>query len=492
MAQRVNFLRPRVSKTPRYKILRWAWGLLLGVVVLVLGYEGWPALAVPSASDNETQSRQLQELLQEYQSLQDQQRLLTSWTAQRWQVLDAIHHLATGWPSLWVLAPSPALSLTSLHVSAQEVRIQALSRGAPELPRWDPRRAPPSPPRSTLGPPELLELTHTAPAAPSGTTAAAYWVSVRLPWRGASDSSSPPTVTPAISQGGDLQGRLDSLRQSLAQQQSEHGVSSDLSTMVADLQQGLNQANLQVQSLKPGVAEIKGPWTRCPMALKATGSFASLMKFLVATSHRPGVVALTPLTLVRQGAMDGSKDREPPDVWTMDLTVTRAWHHHAATTQPPLGPPSGPPLEPRLDRPLGPWPLDDAKVQSALHALLPRQSAGDLAHRAHNAHSPDQRLTPFESDLQALRDQVEQGQLTWVGFMASQGPERALIRWNGRVSVVLVGERLSSGPWRVVRASAIGAELAWLGVEAHKNPVHPEVQVGPRGVHLLSTARGAS
>ena len=183
MAQRVNFLSQSVSKTPRHKNLRWAWGLALGVLGLVFGYVGWPALADPSASDNETRSRQLQE----FQALQDKQRLLASWTVQRWQVLDAIHQLATGWPSLWVLAPRPALSLTSLHVSAQEVRIQALSKEAPELPRWDPTWAPSPAPRSALGSPELLELTHAAPAATSGTTAAPYLVSVRLPWRMASD-----------------------------------------------------------------------------------------------------------------------------------------------------------------------------------------------------------------------------------------------------------------------------------------------------------------
>mgnify|MGYP003337267302 FL=1 len=275
----------------------------------------------------------------------------------------------------------------------------------------------PSPaPRSALGSPELLELTHAAPAATSGTTAAPYLVSVRLPWRMASDRSSPTTVTPAMSQGDDFQNRLDSLRQSLTQQESEHGVSSDLSTMVADLQQGLNQAGLQVQSLNPGISEIKGQWVRCPIALKATGSFASVVKFLVAASHRPGVVALTPLSLVRQGSIDVSKDRDPLEVWTLDLTVSRAWHHHAGTPHSPLAP----------------WPLDDVKVQSTLHALLPSGGVGAWAQRTHNPLTHRQRVTPFESDLQALRDQVERAQLTWVGFMTSQGTERALVRWNGR------------------------------------------------------------
>lgn len=474
MVRQVNFLRHSASQTPRYRALRWAWGFALLVLMSGLGYLGWSALVIPSSRDNEIRSKQFQEL----QALQDKQHLLTSWTAQRLQVLDAVNHIAAGWPLLWASAPKSALSLTSLHVSAQEVRVQAISRGAPELPRWDPKSSHlplPPPSRPALGSPELLELTHAAPAAASASTPSTYLMSVRFAWRTASGTSSPTSLAPPVSEGGEFQDRLAALRQSLAQEESERWVSSDLSMMVTDLQQGLNQAGVEVQSLKPGVPEIKGTWTRCPIVLKATGSLESLMKFLVAASHRPGVVALTPMSLVRRGSIDDARDREPVDGWTLELTVSRAWDHTAPTSQPPLHS----------------WPVDDANVVSALEALQLRGRAGAVAHNTLNPPARHRLATPFESDLLALRGQVEQAQLAWVGFMASQGTERAMFRWNGRVSVVSAGERLTSGPWKVLSASASGAELAWLGAGAIENPVHTKVQLGPRGVHLLPVVRGA-
>ena len=436
----------------------------------------------------------------ELQALEEKNRLLSSWLADRAQIVEAMVQLAAGWPTAWTSSPTEELHLTSLHVSSQEVRVSAQALSPQALTRLGPfpgsfsgldpsARTSTSttdsavlPHRSLLGAPEVLEIHSTSHTAPADAPRTRFEVSMRFPWRPIPESARgvnphvpPPQASAAIA--ASHAPRLEALQNEGARLEAAFVPQEGMPALVADLQLGAMQAGLDIHSLKPGAVETKGPWARCPVALRASGDLSSAIKFLAAAAHRPGVLAIIPVSLVRKSSPSEHSTVPSRAPWTLEATVIRGWRVSTPPSQ-------------EVSTPWRMGRTDLAWVFQALHLDFPdAPKAPTLVPAVSSSSSPSS--AAFDADLQDLQAAVAKAQLAWVGAIDTRDETSALLRVKGRVMAVRVGDRVGDWPWRLTRASVSGVDMVWTGAEGMRITQKVPWHLGAEGLRLSSISRGA-
>ena len=442
----------------------------------------------------------------ELQALEEKNRLLSSWLADRAQIVEAMVQLAAGWPTAWTSSPTEELHLTSLHVSSQEVRVSAQALSPQALTRLGPfpgsfsgldpsartststtdSAVPPH--RSLLGAPEVLEIHSTSHTAPADAPRTRFEVSMRFPWRpipesarGVNPSGPPPQASAAIA--ASHAPRLEALQNEGARLEAAFVPQEGMPALVADLQLGAMQAGLAIQSLKPGAVETKGPWARCPVALRASGDLSSAIKFLAAAAHRPGVLAITPVSLVRKASPSEHSTVPSQAPWTLEATVVRGWRVSTPSSQ-------------EVSTPWRMGRTDLAWVFQALHLDFPDAAkaptlAPAVSFSSSSSSSSSSPSSAFDADLQDLQAAVANAQLAWVGAIDTRDETSALLRVKGRVMAVRVGDRVGDWPWRLTRASVSGVDMVWTGAEGMRITQKAQWHLGAEGLRSSSISRGA-
>ena len=367
---------------------------LLGVVLAILGAILGALLCAPMGPwspftwlDAPAESPEAVSQRQELESLQNTVRQTRPWLTHQHQVPQVLTQLVRGWPEGW--------GLSSLQVQPNEVRVKVQSLRPHSLAGWV--NAPEGHrdgKASMLGAPEVVELQGSE---------ATVETALRFSWR----SSDVHDVSPSASAAGSLR-RLQDLRQEAASKAEVFGADVGMPALVADLQSGLEHLGISVKSIKPGAVDIQGPWARCPIVVRGSGSLESMFKFLVVASRRAGVISLTPLALVRDPTPAALHGLAVPPLWTLELTVTRAWKVGKAASRTDSG-----------------WRVDDALDAPVLDGLRPFHT-GPVPGRDQAFESPRLIPTPqirrsevggpsrLDHELRDLREASAKAELAWV------------------------------------------------------------------------------
>jgi hypothetical protein len=280
---------------------------------------------------------------------------------------------------------------------------------------------------------------------------------LRFSWR----SSDVHDVSPSASAAGSLR-RLQDLRQEAASKAEVFGADVGMPALVADLQSGLEHLGISVKSIKPGAVDTQGPWARCPIVVRGSGSLESMFKFLVVASRQKGVISLTPLALVRDPTPAALHGLALPPLWTLELTVTRAWKVGKAASRTDSG-----------------WSVDDALDAPVLDGLSPFYT-GSVPGRDQALESPRLIPTPqirrsevgdpsrLDHELRDLREASAKAELAWVGSVQQAQTVTALVRMRGRVTPLREGDELPYWPWKIAHAGVWGIDLTWAGPASHR------------------------
>lgn len=420
------------------------WGVSLAMLGAFLGpWSPLNGLDAPAESPEAAVQRQ------EVQSLQNSVQHSETWLAHRHQLPQVLTQLAQGWPEGW--------ALSSLQVQPHEVRVRVHSSRTHALASWGDAPAENRPGKATmLGAPEVVELQASGAIVESA---------LRFPWRvPGSLFASVSGAQEMSSSASGAQPRLQDLRQAWASRGEVFGADVGMPAMVADLQSGLENLGLSVQSIKPGTVDTQGSWARCPILVRGSGSLDSVFKFLLVASRRAGVISLTPMALVRGPAAAASHGPASSPQWTLDLTVTRGWQVGRAASS--------------ADSDWAVDPVRDMTVLDSLKRLqtgsirgresAPESSRSMPAGQIHGPHEGVQ--SRFDQDLHGLKEAAVKAELAWVGSVQQSQAITALVRMRGRVSQMREGDALSHWPWKIAQAGVSGVDLTWVGPTDHRSP----------------------